>query len=402
MRMSDSTPRPANSLDQVAPSARLKIALAIYRLEPRGGLEDNCIRIATTLEGRGHLVTIFVAGEAPELTIPVVRLPRAASRIANHRKMTTFADDVPVATRGKFDRTVAFQTMPGTDILILVDNIKNGVGTPVWKRMTPRMRAYARLETECFAPGSPCRIIGLTQQQMQPYILRYGTEPSRIRIAPATLSPAKCQPGNRNSANRTALRKKMAINSQSTVWLWLGLAPKTKGLDRVIEALSLSPDAHVLIGGLSADDRNMVPMLRLAKRLGVERRLHCLGYLVGETLFEAMAASDVLAHPARTDVTGAVILEAIINGLPVVATDVCGFAHHILESDAGKVLAEPFDLRTFARLLDDTCGPGNAKHSLNGIAYGKRTDLFSGIEKVCDLIEAEAWDGIRALSGAPN
>ena len=31
-------------------------------------------------------------------------------------------------------------------------------------------------------------------------------------------------------------------------------------------------------------------------------------------------AADVLAHPSRVDVTGAVILEAVVNGLPAVAT----------------------------------------------------------------------------------
>ena len=389
--MSEPSTRGANALDKVASPARLKIAVAIFRLTPRGGLEDNCIRIATELERRGHSVTFFVAGEVPELPTPVVRLTSAASRRTNHGRITAFAHDVLIATMGKFDRTVAFQTIPGTDVVFLADRIRNPTGTPFWKRMTPRFRAFAKLEAECFRPGSPTKIIGLAPQQMEAFAQRYGTEPSRIRIAPATLSRAKCKPDSRNPTNRTALRSKLAMDSQSKVWLWLGLAPKTKGLDRVIEAISIVPDTHVLVGGLSLTDRNMLPMLRLAKRYGVEDRVHCLGYLSGESLFQAMAASDALAHPARADVTGGVILEAIINGLPVVATDVCGFAHHILKSRAGGVLENPFEVRTFARLLEDACGERNHAYSSNGIEYGNRTDLFSGIEHVSDLIEAETW-----------
>ncbi len=391
---------PTATPDKAAPSAQLRIALAIYRLSPVGGLEDNCIRIAKELERRGHDVTIFTASEAPGLPLSLVRLPRATSCLTNHRGMTVFAADVQAAISGRFDRTVAFQTMPGTDIVFLADTIKNKPGSPLWKRVTPRFRAFARMESACFGPESPTRIIGLTEPQMQPFIEQYGTAPSRISIAPATLSRAKCKPDSRNPANRSAMRAKLGLASDSKVWLWLGLAPKTKGLDRVIEALSISPGTHVLIGGLSSEDKNMLPMLRLARRLGVEDRLHCLGYLSGDALFEAMAASDALAHPARTEVTGGVILEAIINGLPVVVTDICGFARHVRESGAGEVIARPFRPRTFARLMQDTCGPRNSENSSNGIRYGNRADLFCGIEKVADLIEAETWDTSQTLGAS--
>jgi UDP-glucose:(heptosyl)LPS alpha-1,3-glucosyltransferase len=99
----------------------------------------------------------------------------------------------------------------------------------------------------------------------------------------------------------------------------------------------------------------------------------------------------VLAHPARVDVTAAVILEALINGLPVVATAECGFAHHIEEADAGKIVPPPFDGATFARLLAEVCGPRNATFSANGIAYGEAPELYSGLTLACDLIEADAW-----------
>ena len=39
-----------------------------------------------------------------------------------------------------------------------------------------------------------------------------------------------------------------------------------------------------------------------------------------EDIPELMAAADVLVHPSRLDVTGQVILEAIVNGLPAVVT----------------------------------------------------------------------------------
>ncbi len=398
--MSEPSTSPAVDFKKVAPSVKLRIALAIYRLSPVGGLEDNCIRIACELKRRGHDVTVFFAGGAPELPLTLVPLPRAKSRLTNHARISAFAADVQAATKGRFERTVAFQTMPGTDIVFLADTIKNRAGSPFWKKMTPRFRAFTRMESACFGPSSHTKIIGLTEPQMRPFIERYGTDPSRIVIAPATLSRTKHKPDSRNLANRTAMRARLGLSLGSKVWLWLGLAPKTKGLDRVIEALSVSPDTHLLIGGLSSTDKSMLSMLRLARRLGVETRMHCLGYLSGDSLFEAMATSDALAHPARTDVTGGVILEAVINGLPVVTTDICGFAHHVRKSGAGAVITSPFRSQAFVELMKETCGSRNSEKSSNGIQYGHTADLFCGIEKVADLIEAETWDTSQTLGAS--
>jgi len=37
-----------------------------------------------------------------------------------------------------------------------------------------------------------------------------------------------------------------------------------------------------------------------------------------------------------------ILLEALTAGLPVLATDVCGYAFHIQQAGAGRVLASPF------------------------------------------------------------
>ena len=80
-------------------------------------------------------------------------------------------------------------------------------------------------------------------------------------------------------------------------------------------------------------------------------RVRLLG--VREDIPELMAAADLLVHPARTETTGTVILEAIVNGLPVIASAVCGYAEHVARADAGAVLPEPFSqdasLQSFAR-----------------------------------------------------
>ncbi len=366
----------------------LSIALAIYRLHPRGGLEDNCLRIAEELQSRGHTITIFTTADALLPGLNTVSLKDALRQRTNHKRMQTFARNAWQAVQqGRFDRSMTFQTMPGFDFLFLADNIRNDPSAPFWRRISSRYRTFAALERETFSAQSHTQIIGLSSQQMHPFVALYQPATNRIRIAPPTVSRNKHHPESRTAETRATLRQALGIDAKAPVWLSLALMPKVKGLDRTIEALATCRDEHLLIGGVDANDKKARQTVALAKRLHVEDRVHRLGYLSGDKLFSAMAASDVLAHPARTEVTGAVILEALINGLPVVATDLCGFAHHVVEANAGQIISEPFSMERYVDALRDV-HQNTSTYSANGIAYGNTVALFDGVKTICDWIEA--------------
>ncbi|MGI6851453.1 glycosyltransferase family 4 protein [Mesorhizobium sp. 1B3] len=371
----------------------MKIALGIYRLHPRGGLEDNCIRIAKELAMRGHEVTLFVAGPYPDLPLPVVTLQSNHRPVSNHGRVAAFATAFSKTTAGRFDITVTFQPMPGADILFLADTLRDRPDVSRLTRMTPRFRTFTRLERGCFGPEAKTRIIGLARPQMQAFADRYPDSLERIAIIPPSLARSRRRPELRESLRHQA-RRKMGLDNK-TAWLWLGLQPEVKGLDRVIEVLPHHPHVELVVAGLAASDSKIRRHLARAVRLGVAERVRCIGYVSDDRYFRALAAADVLAHPARVDVTGGVILEAIANGLPVVATDVCGFAEHIDASGAGMVVRGPFKSSTFSKLLDQVGGHSNAELSQRGAAYGARPELYSGIGVACDLIEAFHWKPLQ-------
>lgn len=243
-------------------------------------------------------------------------------------------------------------------------------------------------------PTAATRVIGLARPQIDAYRQRYGTPAERIVIAPPTMARERRQPERRSMELRADVRGELGIPEDAPCWLWLGLQPAVKGLDRVIKALSHSPRSHLLVGGLTEDDPKARTLVALAKKMGVADRIEWLGYISGDKFFAAIAAADALAHPARLDVTGGVILEALVNGLPVATTDNCGFAEHVIRSGAGKVVrGDPFDADAFEGALADICGPGNVGYSANGVRYGTVRNLYSGTSIACDLIEADAWTG---------
>lgn len=365
----------------------LSIAIAIYRLSPRGGLEDNCLRVAQSLAERGHRPVVFTAEPDEIPGFDIRPIPEATLPASNHRRMETLARLAGEAIKtGNFDRSIAFQMMPGTSYVFLADPIRQARGRNIWKWLTPRYHVYKSLEVRTLGRGSSTKIIGLSERQMQPFARHYALSPDNVRIAPPTLDKAKIRPELRNPQTRADARHKLGISGQTPVLMAAALHPWTKGLDRTIAALEQMPDAVLLVAGLEKSGPMAADSVRMASNSGVLDRIRFLGFLGPDALLETMSAADVLAHPARKDVTGAVILESIVNGLPVVATGVCGFSVHIERSNAGEVLPEPFSGPAYVHALKHVLANSSAM-SENGKAYGKDPWLSSGIDQVCDWIE---------------
>ncbi len=104
-----------------------------------------------------------------------------------------------------------------------------------------------------------------------------------------------------------------------------------------------------------------------------------------------MAAADLFVHPARYDTTGTVILEAVVNGLPVVTTAACGYARHVSSANAGLVVQEPFRQRAFLAALETARDAERAgSWSKAGAEYGTQSFLYEGRDRAADLIIARA------------
>ncbi len=377
----------------------MKIAIGIFRLNPRGGLEDHAIRIAAALAKRGHEVDIHTSGKVPALDIPVGVQQHPRTAFTNHGQMAAFAAGFADATRQGYDRTVAFQPMPGCDVLFLADQLRDRPRTPWWKRLLPRFRTYARLEAGCLGRDETTRVMGLAHRQMAAFLARYPDIARRAVVLPPTISIERRHPERRTEAFRAAMRQRLGIPAGSEVWLWVGLQPRVKGLDRAIAALEQVPEATLLVGGLGRSGRRILPTRLRARLRRVSDRIRFLGFIPPAEMPDYLAAADVLVHPARVDVTGAIILEAVVNGLPAVATDACGFAEHVARADAGKVISSAFDRDELVRAATGLRGQRNAECSRNGIAYGREDRLFSGIGVACDLIEAASWPQELTLAG---
>jgi len=359
-----------------------KVALVIFRLAPAGGLEQHCLRLGALLKSRGCEVTVVTTRPAPTPGLAVESL--AVRGRTNHGRLAAFAEDAARAVAGRFDVTVAFHAIPGFDVIFCADPSRSN--PPATKRWLPRYATYARLERAAFAPSRLGRALLLSRRQVEEFAANAGAPRDRLTLLAPTVDRKRAAPPT--PADRAAARAALGLDGGAIAWLWVGLQPNTKGLDRALKALAAAPGARLLVAGLDPAGRGHAEMRRLAERLDVGERVIWLGFLDNAGLASAMAAADVLVHPARADVTGGVILEAMANGVPVITTAVCGFGEHVEKADAGVVLAEPFRQAALTQAVQAVTPGQLARWSAAAAAYASDPALFSGLEVAADLVLA--------------
>jgi UDP-glucose:(heptosyl)LPS alpha-1,3-glucosyltransferase len=361
----------------------MRFALAIVSLFPWGGLQRDCLRLARVLAERGHHTTVLagrLSGDLPaDITIEEVAT-RGWSNAARNRR---FAEAVSERARG-FDRIVGFDKLSGLDFLYCADPSVAARVRPL-QRLLPRYRELLRLEAACFAPESRTRIIALSETQIAAYRAAWRTPPDRFALLPPGIDPARRRPELRAESAR--LRATLGLPREATIFLAIASQPHVKGLDRSVAALRNIPAAHLAIVGLNAGDRRAHGLAQVVRASGIGDRVHWLG--PREDVPEIMAAADILIHPARTETSGMVILEAIINGLPVVTTAACGFAPHVESADGGIVIPEPFTGAALEAALALAADPERRRGwSARAAAYGADPGLYSGIDRAAAIVEA--------------
>ena len=367
----------------------MNIAFAIVDLFPGGGLQRECIKLASLLCSRGHVVTIFAErtwGPIPE-NLKVETLANEA-RI-NHKRQLAFANDVVNRCGGRFDRIVGFGVLKNLDILYCADPSFALRSQSVLSLLTGRLRTFIALEAASFAPEKKTRCLLLSEGQLADFKRAWSTESDRLKLIPPYIDIHRRQPDLRTNGVREKVRAALGFSTNDFLWLAVASQAKLKGLDRTLLAMKAFPDARLVVAGLDPNTRRVKPVRKWAKKLGLSDKIKLLGFR--NDIPELMAAADLLLHPARYDTTGGVILESIINGLPVITTPECGYAPHVSASQAGIVLKEPFSLQDLVAALEISKQPSKrAVWSKNGIMYGETADLYSGVEHAADYIESFA------------
>lgn len=371
----------------------MQLAFILYKYFPFGGLQRDFMRIAQECQRRGHSIRVYAMiweGEVPDGFEVLIAPVKAIFNHTRNERFTAWVE-ADLAQR-PVDRVVGFNKMPGLDVYYAADpcfeDKAQTLRNPLYRRWG-RYKHFAEYERAVFAPESKTEILMISEVQQPLFVKHYATPAERFHLLPPGIAQDRRAPDNAAEA-RAQFRQEFSLREDDLLLVQIGSGFKTKGVDRSLKAVAALPrelKKRTRLFIIGQDDPK--PFQLQAKTLGISGQVE---FLKGRSdVPRFLLGADLLIHPAYNENTGTVLLEALVSGLPVLVTDVCGYAHYIEDADCGRVVPSPFEQaaldRTLAQMLTDD--EQRAIWSRNGLAYADSADLYSMPQKAADVILGE-------------
>ncbi len=390
----------------------MKIAFCLFKYSPYSGLSHDFLRILEECQKRGHDPYVFVSewrGERPEgVQVTVLEPPKFSLKFSNHAQNEQFHNKLQAELKKQtFDVVVGFNKMPGLDLYYGADSCYVGDKVPQYPaiyKLTRRYKGRYSFEQAVFGVKSQTLILSLSEQQKSEYQEHYFTPNKRFHLLPPTLD-ASFSPITDRVTQKEKLRAELGLPINNLLLMFIGSGFRTKGLARAITALAglpidLQQRTSLIVVGHDDDEKQY---RKQADKVSVSQQVFFLGGRSRQEIPKLLAAGDLMVHPAHNENTGTVLLEAIAAGLPVLATDVCGYAHHIKAAEAGIVLDSPFDQEALnTRLASMITSPYLDRWSANGQRYGTNPALYKMPASAVDAIEAYEQRNISPINCTPD
>ncbi len=157
-------------------------------------------------------------------------------------------------------------------------------------------------------------------------------------------------------------------NITGTILLAVSRIARAKGLQDIIQALPdiarIIPDVQLVIAG--EDFGYGGKLIALAKKLGVQERVHMLGKISDTELIGAYQHADVFVHASYYEAFGIVLAEAMAAKCPVVARNTTAIPYVVPHEQAGLLFSTHDEL---VQSIITICNDKNIAERMG--AYGK-------------------------------
>lgn len=366
----------------------MKLAFSLFNYFPFGGLQRDCLQIAEACAARGHQVHVYTMtweGEQPSgLTIHLLK----NKCLQNHTRIKAFAKTfAQQLQKQRYDLIVGFNKMPHLDVYYAADvcyQARIRRTRSLFSRLSPRYKQQVAFEAEVFRQDASTKILYLSAMQKQEFVHYYQTEPQRFHLLSPGIKIEYKRPENIETQS-LLLKKQYGLEQHDLMLLFVASSFKTKGLDRVLQAVAALPGSiktrcHLLVIGGDKPKRYQ----KMASKLGLSQ-IKFLGARMDVANF--YWAADLLIHPAYHESAGLVLLEALVAGLPVLTVDACGYAEYIERANAGIVLDSPFKQEELNHGLERMLLSNLNIWRENGLNYAKQADIYNLAQQATDIIE---------------
>lgn len=210
-------------------------------------------------------------------------------------------------------------------VLISADGCLKDVREPLWKYLLKKF--LLSMADGCLVSGEETKHMLMRYVQDKPfYIYPFTTLTGEdLRLL--------------DSFDRQTLRKK--YHMQGLCVFAAGQPVARKGFDLLKEAITDLPDMHLYIAG--------------GEHIRDDDRIHERGFLTHREIMEYLCACDIFVHPARQEVWGLCVAEALGAGKTVITTDTCTAGRELIRDHENGILvhAEVTELKQALTELRD-------------------------------------------------
>lgn len=195
---------------------------------------------------------------------------------------------------------------------------------------------------------------------------------NRVQTIPCYVDCNQFKPAQKQ--NVEALRHQLNLSDRKTV-IFVGRIVPYKGVEYLIKAVEIAKSVHgqelnlLLLGGgegksITNQSQYYQYIQELANKSPVSRNIRFVGRIEGSQLTSYYSLADVLALPSvmRGEAFGAVLLESLACGTPIVASDIPG-VKDVLKQDTR--VGKYFNARDSAMLADSLLQIANKKDEVH-------------------------------------
>jgi len=288
------------------------------------------------------------------------------------------------------DGVIGLDPYPGLNLYIALDPPARDAAaarTGVLRRFGAGGRDRDARERAVFTADSATHLLLPTAARKDRFQQLYGTPTARLHLLPPGLGPDRRLPEDAAGRRKTA-RAALGVEPADYVLLFVGNDFAAGGLDLLVTTLAHAREEQPSVKSrlLVAGAGGAGPLRRLARRLKIAEGVEFLG--PRDDIVDLMLAADLLVQPARVELTGTALLEALAVGLPAVVSECCGHAHHLQAARAGILLPAPVAQdkldRAVLRYMD---GIFRADCRESARLYARLTDLSSMYREAACLVE---------------
>jgi glycosyltransferase involved in cell wall biosynthesis len=297
--------------------------LQVIRSTARRGAEVFAVDLAAALETRARDVqTVALTEGSGSDRLAVPTLGTNSLGLSTLRALRRRIKDAPlVISHGSRTLPACALAVSGTGHRF----VYRSIGDVVSYAATPARRARVTL-----ALRRTSAVVALWPEAARRLAARHRVPAANIHIIPNGVPAARFPAVD--TARRSAARSRFGLAAGEPFALYLGSLNADKNVAGAIEALVAVPDLSLVVAGTGPERARLEALARDV----LPGRVHFVGAVRDPA--DVLAVADLLVLPSLTEGMPAVLIEAGLSGLPVVATDVGAVREVVVPGETGMVV----------------------------------------------------------------